>query len=785
MAILKNTTIQGTNALTLQSDTVGEREEPQYVVTSFTTVGSSTWTCPTGVNSVEVLVIAGGGGGGGEVGGGGGAGGLIYRNRYPVTPGSVYAITVGGGGGGGTYSASNGSNGYGQAGFSSQFDSLIALGGGNGSAYRGASGNAPGGGGGSGGGGACSDPGGLGNTGGASFSNQGNSGGAGGYSSTYVSGGGGGAGGPGGDAGGGSGGGGGLGLPFSISGSVVWYAGGGGGSYQGTGIEGAGGMGGGGKGGNAASPGGTNGTANTGGGGGGSYDNTSPAAVGGNGGSGIVILRYALSLQSGIGLSGRIRTSADHSEVEVFEGNFRNAGWTSSDQSINFAGHNLLANSENFTTGTYTLVNTSLTSGQTAPDGTATAYRLVETNSVGVHGILAINSMVVNAIHTFSIHAKADQRSWLAIRADNQTNWNYFNLANGTIGTTNTVNNTRARIKSLGNGWYRCSITYQPTGSGNDPEVYIANADNSNNYSGSSSNGLYIWGAQLELHEAAPGPYSATSSMTSPTPYFSSGYRIHRYLDAGGTCYFAPALTGNVEVLVVGGGGGGGTDVGGGGSGGGVVYRADYAVEAGKTYKVQVGTGGAAGGGAVGGTGANGGNSQFGNIIAIGGGGAGYYYARMGYNGGSGGGQGGTGPNNLALVAGTYFPGEGTLGQGHRGGMYRAGSIGGGGGGGAGGPGYDQWGYGADGGPGVGYDISGTLEYYGGGGGAGDSGGVNQIGYGGIGGGGDGDSRNASTSYLQVNGRPNTGGGGGGDGGWTQPGSGGSGIVIVRYRANK
>jgi len=43
---------------------------------SFTTVGTTSWTAPAGVTSVQVLVVGGGGGGGSERGSGGVSGGL-------------------------------------------------------------------------------------------------------------------------------------------------------------------------------------------------------------------------------------------------------------------------------------------------------------------------------------------------------------------------------------------------------------------------------------------------------------------------------------------------------------------------------------------------------------------------------------------------------------------------------------------------------------------------------------------------------------------------------------
>lgn len=67
--------------------------------------GSGSWTCPSGVTSVQVECWGGGGGAagggsgsGGEGGQGGGGGAYARLNAYPVTAGHTYSFTVGGGG---------------------------------------------------------------------------------------------------------------------------------------------------------------------------------------------------------------------------------------------------------------------------------------------------------------------------------------------------------------------------------------------------------------------------------------------------------------------------------------------------------------------------------------------------------------------------------------------------------------------------------------------------------------------------------------------------------------
>ena len=247
--------------------------------TSFTSSGS--WTAPTGVTSVDYLVVGGGAGGASASGGGGGGAGAFRSGTLSVTPGTTYSITVGEGGAGG--SSSVGANGS-----DSIFSSITSNGGGGGGTSSGvANGNASGGGGGNGGSAGA----------GGTYGNAGGSGG------TATVGGGGGGASAAGTAGVGSPywgyGHGGAGSASSITGASVTYSGGGGGGVNHSGAGGNGGAGGGGGGASITqTPG--NGTANTGGGGGGTSGNKD----GGAGGSGIVVIKPAASFGLGLDSSG-------------------------------------------------------------------------------------------------------------------------------------------------------------------------------------------------------------------------------------------------------------------------------------------------------------------------------------------------------------------------------------------------------------------------------------------------------------------------------------------------
>ena len=256
------------------------------------------------------------------------------------------------------------------------------------------------------------------------------------------------------------------------------------------------------------------------------------------------------------------------------------------------------------------------------------------------------------------------------------------------------------------------------------------------------------------------------------------------------------ALT--VSYLLVAGGGGGGS-AGGGGAGGLLTGTNAFAVAT--NYNLTIGAGGAGsvgGGGTLPGT--NGNNTIISGLFtAYGGGGGGRYNgsgSSPGLSGGSGGGGGWP-----ASSGGLANP----SGQGNNGGTSTSSTYTVAGGGGAGAAGSSDSGTNSgDGGIGVSSSINGTTHYWAGGGGGGNQNSSSSAGNGGNGGGGGGavyhtnstpgtggagfNTGGSGTSYVASgsaiggNGGDNTGGGGGGMAiSVTTGGTGGSGIIILRY----
>ena len=301
--------------------------------------------------------------------------------------------------------------------------------------------------------------------------------------------------------------------------------------------------------------------------------------------------------------------------------------------------------------------------------------------------------------------------------------------------------------------------------------------------------------------------------------------------------WIAPAGVTSVDYVVVGGGGGGGNGRGGGGGGGGVAEGTGLSITPGTVYDIAVAQGGiptydgndswignfgattlyvkANGGGA--------GGSMSSDLATITGNDGRTGAATVKSAGGSGGGGGNNFNNGTAHLGEGGAAGTGTVSGNIGGNSYRCdpnlggysdnsdGAItgtggrttGGGGGAGAAGVGFN-WSTNCptynsalapNGGAGVTSLLTGSAEVYGGGGGGADGrsltkpsseDGYRSTGGGlGAGGGGNGEAlrdsagENLTPARLATSGKLNTGGGGGG--GVSTAGSGGSGVVVVRY----
>ena len=161
-------------------------------------------------------------------------------------------------------------------------------------------------------------------------------------------------------------------------------------------------------------------------------------------------------------------------------------------------GTNRFLQSNSFDT-TWTKNNSTLTSGQSGYDGSTNAWKLQSNNSSSSY---LQQTLSASGVLTASVYAKAGTANFIALYKSSSVNA-FFNLSNGSVGTTNGTTSTS--IEDVGNGWYRCSMIYNASTS--YIQIYLADANGS--YSSAVGSNIYIQNAQLES-AATAGPFVLT-----------------------------------------------------------------------------------------------------------------------------------------------------------------------------------------------------------------------------------------------------------------------------------
>lgn len=160
---------------------------------------------------------------------------------------------------------------------------------------------------------------------------------------------------------------------------------------------------------------------------------------------------------------------------------------------------NLLTYSEQFDNASWTKLDSSISSNATiSPDGTTTADKLIENSSTANH-LIQKAVVAISSSYSFSVYAKKAERNWIVLRGVNASFQNvkaWFNIDAGTVGTLE--NGAIGTITSVGNGWYKCTMTIPTFSTGFEFRVSLSTGNGVDSYLGNGTSGAYIWGAQLE-----------------------------------------------------------------------------------------------------------------------------------------------------------------------------------------------------------------------------------------------------------------------------------------------
>jgi hypothetical protein len=187
---------------------------------------------------------------------------------------------------------------------------------------------------------------------------------------------------------------------------------------------------------------------------------------------------------------------------------------------------NLLLRSAEFDNASWTKTASTATADQTtAPDGTLVADKLSETNTTAVHFAYQAATISAGATYTVSLFAKQAENRYLQIGLDDGAadgGYATYDLQAGTVtqsANKGTGSGVVASIQAFANGWYRLVFTTVVDASATSGRTFIVLSNSATpgfapSYLGTTGNGVYLWGAQLEAGSLVTSDIPTVASVT-------------------------------------------------------------------------------------------------------------------------------------------------------------------------------------------------------------------------------------------------------------------------------
>ena len=148
----------------------------------------------------------------------------------------------------------------------------------------------------------------------------------------------------------------------------------------------------------------------------------------------------------------------------------------------------------------------------TSPDGTTNADKLIEAAVTGSHFCLQSLTLTSGTTYTASFFVKASERTRGRLRTSGLgAYWDLdFNLTSGTV-----TGGTNPFIQNFGNGWYRIGATFTANQASNNFILFLLDASGNPSYTGNGTNGLFVYGAQIETGSVATSYIPTTAGTGS------------------------------------------------------------------------------------------------------------------------------------------------------------------------------------------------------------------------------------------------------------------------------
>lgn len=193
---------------------------------------------------------------------------------------------------------------------------------------------------------------------------------------------------------------------------------------------------------------------------------------------------------------------------------------------------NLLTNTEKFSSWD-NLNSVVIANAAAAPNGLPTASLLYPSSSGNARWVyqLQLGSVAGGAL-TRSVYAKSNGKRFFYITWDGNgalSKTVFFDLINGTLGSV--ANGATASIFSVGNGWYKCTITVGSTVSADWGLICgPSDANNSINVTADGTSGIYLWGADLRVANTGVN-LPAYQRVNTATDYDTAGFPMYLRFD--------------------------------------------------------------------------------------------------------------------------------------------------------------------------------------------------------------------------------------------------------------